>query len=187
MLLLLKWVSPQAPSTLHFAHQSSFPSHFLQLLNVNIILRVLACRGFHTVLPAHWATGCYFRNHIQLFLLETAHLCTHVKGKKWPTNKITGNFALHLGLARTYFRDYWGSEHSCSQKWQIYGQIPKAIFPLPCVSVVTHYSHTQDLKGTCKDTWLHFSKFSIALLLDKILVTEWNCDEILASLWILWA
>lgn len=77
--------------TLHFAPRSGFPSHFLQLLNVNIILRVLACRGFHTAAPEHRATGRHFRNQIHLCLLETAHLRTQVKErgeKNWPKSQI---------------------------------------------------------------------------------------------------
>lgn len=71
-------------------------------------------------------------------------ICAHRRGKgQKPAEKTNHELRSFIwGRTRTYFRDQRGSDYGCSQKQQISRRAPTAILPFPCVSVITHYSHT---------------------------------------------
>lgn len=178
------WIIAMHHQPSHTAHQSGFPSHFLQLLNVNIILWGLACRAFHTSLPEHWARVVFQKSNAALSTGNCALAYTsEKKGGKQPKNQFMllmwGGPELISGVSEvlntiTTHRNDQFSVRLLRQSFL--SHVSQPLF-------TTYTCKTQ--KGTCRDTLLHFSKFPIALLLKKYFTTESNWDKILASLWIL--
>lgn len=86
----------------HTAHQSGFPSHFLQLLNVNIIFCEDSPAEPFTLHCLNTEQGWYCRNQMQLFLLQTVHL--HTRVRKRQENSLKTNLCSSCGAGQNFLQ-----------------------------------------------------------------------------------